>query len=50
MARNVLCLVGLHRFVEMRNDEGEVYTECARCGRYTVTQSRGGGATMPPPF
>src|SRR6185437_13056264 len=47
MARNVLCLVGIHHWVLLRNDEGEAYTECSRCGTYTVTQERGNCATPP---
>lgn len=46
MARNVLCMVGLHHWVRLRNEDGEEYTECSRCGTYNVTPQEGG--TLPP--
>jgi len=46
MLRRMLCMVGIHRWVELRNDDGEPYTECAGCGKYNVTPQQGG--TLPP--
>jgi hypothetical protein len=46
MARNVLCMIGIHRWARRRNEDGQEYTECARCGRYNVTPQEGG--TLPP--
>jgi hypothetical protein len=46
MALNVLCMIGKHRWVRRRNEDGQEYTECARCGRYNVTSQEGG--TLPP--
>jgi hypothetical protein len=37
MARNLLCLLGWHDYVERRNEDGEPYTECRRCGKFNVT-------------
>src|SRR4051812_27087419 len=34
MARHGLCLIGIHRWVELRNPDGEPYIECSRCGQY----------------
>jgi hypothetical protein len=47
MARNVLCLIGVHRWVRRRNEDGEEHTECSRCGTYNVTPQEGG---TPPPL
>jgi len=38
-------MVGVHRWVEQRNNDGERYTECAACGKYTITPQQGG--TLP---
>jgi hypothetical protein len=46
MARNVLCVVGIHRWVIRRNEDGEEYTECSRCGTYSPTAKP--GRTLPP--
>ena len=45
MARNLLCLVGRHRYVRRRTEDGEAYTECARCGKHRDTSRRSG--TLP---
>lgn len=47
--RHLSCWLLLHRFVERRNEEGDAYTECRHCGKYTVTQERG-NAMLPPPL
>ncbi|MBI4944505.1 MAG: hypothetical protein HY830_27510 [Actinobacteria bacterium] len=47
--RHLSCWLLLHRFVERRNEEGEAYTECRHCGKYTVTQERG-NTMLPPPL
>lgn len=47
--RHLTCWLLVHRFVELRNEEGGVYSECRHCGRYTVTQERG-NAMLPPPL
>ncbi len=51
MARNLLCLIGRHHYVELRTADGEPYTECSRCGKYnaTLTRGHGGGKEIPPP-
>jgi hypothetical protein len=46
MARNILCMIGVHRWVRRRNEDSEEYTECSRCGTYDVTPQEGG--TLPP--
>ncbi len=45
MARTLQCLLGWHHYVERRNDDGDPYTECSRCGKYNVTLMRGHGGT-----
>ena len=45
MARILLCRLGLHDYVKHRTDDGEPYTECARCGKYRDTSRRSG--TLP---
>lgn len=47
--RHLSCWLLLHRFVERRNEEGDLYTECRHCGKYSVTQERG-NAMLPPPL
>lgn len=47
--RRLSCWLLIHRFTEMRNDDGGVYTECAHCGKYTVTPERG-NTMLPPPL
>jgi hypothetical protein len=47
MARKLVCLLGRHHYVVLRNEDGEPYTECSHCGRYNVTPSEGG---TPPPM
>jgi hypothetical protein len=34
MTQHVFCLIGIHRWVELRNPDGEPYIECSRCGQY----------------
>jgi hypothetical protein len=46
MARSLLCMIGVHRWVRRRNEDGDEYTECSRCGTYNVTAQEGG--TLPP--
>ena len=46
VARHVLCLVGIHNWVQLRNDDGEPYIECGRCGQYRE-QERPGGDVPP---
>jgi hypothetical protein len=29
----ILCKLGLHRYGPMRNENGEVFRDCRRCGR-----------------
>jgi hypothetical protein len=29
------CFIGIHRWVKLRNPDGDPYYECARCGKYT---------------
>lgn len=47
--RHLSCWLLVHRFVELRNEEGGVYTECRHCGKYTVTEERG-NSMLPPPL
>ena len=47
--RHPSCWLLVHRFVELRNEEGGVYTECRHCGKYTVTEERG-NSMLPPPL
>jgi hypothetical protein len=47
MARKLLCMIGMHRWVRRRNEDGEEYTECSRCGTYNVTPQEG---RTPPPL
>ena len=49
MARNVLCLLGRHHWVERRNEDRETYTECSRCGKYRPDFVHGSGGYVPPP-
>jgi hypothetical protein len=39
MTRNLLCLLGIHRWVKRRNADGDSYAECSRCKKVS-----GGGA------
>lgn len=34
MVRKVLCMIGIHRWVQRRNEDGEEYTECSRCAAF----------------
>jgi hypothetical protein len=49
MARNVLCLLGRHHWVERQNEDRETYTECSRCGKYRPDLAHGSGGYVPPP-
>jgi hypothetical protein len=54
MARNVLCLLGRHHWVD-RTEGGDPYTGCSRCGKYRpyrpslLPGSRGATLPEPPP-
>jgi uncharacterized C2H2 Zn-finger protein len=39
-------MVGLHRWVQQRNVDGEPYIECSRCGQYREPEHYEG----PPPL
>jgi hypothetical protein len=45
--RRILCYAGIHRWRTQRNPEGEAYTECSACGKYTVTLERGNKTRAP---
>jgi hypothetical protein len=47
MARNWLCVLGRHKYVQRSNEAGEVHTECARCGQWGEELRPGGDV---PPF
>ena len=32
MAKSMLCRIGVHSWENHRNDDGEPYVECRRCG------------------
>lgn len=36
MARSIRCTLRLHHYVQQRNDRGEVYYECSRCGHMNL--------------
>lgn len=40
MAKTLMCRLGRHDWKRKRNEEGQPYKECARCGKCT---SLGGG-------
>jgi hypothetical protein len=48
MARNVLCLLGRHHWVE-RTEGGETYTGCSRCGKYRPYRPGSSGQSVPDP-
>ena len=34
MAKHLLCLVGMHKWIKRVNDSGQSYLTCARCGKH----------------
>jgi hypothetical protein len=38
----VLCLLGLHDYVKRRTEDGELYSECTRRGKYRDMSRRSG--------
>jgi hypothetical protein len=37
MAKDWRCRLSFHRYKRKRNDDGEVYQECTRCGNVKLT-------------
>jgi hypothetical protein len=48
MARNVLCLLGRHHWVDLQSTDREPYTECSRCGKYRPPYRGGRSGVIPP--
>jgi hypothetical protein len=46
MARDWRCRLFIHRYKEKRNDQREVYLECARCGHQKFAEDP---RAKPPP-
>jgi hypothetical protein len=46
MARDWRCRLFIHRYEEKRNDQREVYLECARCGHQKFPED---SSVKPPP-
>jgi hypothetical protein len=44
MATKLMCRLGRHDWKRKRNDEGQPYKECARCGK--CTEFPGGGKIL----
>ena len=42
MAKTLMCRLGRHDWKRKRNEEGQPYKECARCGKCAEEQSIGG--------
>ena len=46
-SKRLLCRVGIHSWEDHRNDEGQPYVTCRRCGKdgekITLNETTGGG-------